>query len=341
MGSGYDGDQVLAADAEIVMLYVEGLRSGETGWADRSLGAADRAIKVFEAAGDERGLARAWRLVTWVHGTRADYGEAVKAAGMSLEHARAMGDQRKEMSGASAYAMGAFLGPTPVTEAVKSCEQLASQAHGDRGTEALVLFVLGQLNAMEGDFEKARRLTQESRSMLDDLGRRVLAASFSADAWRIEVLAGDPAAALPALRRDYEQLDSIGERYFLSTVAGALARVLELTGEFDEASRYCLLAEELTGQDDLVSDVTWRAVRARLLATKGRSDEALAMIGNAVARVRPTDAAVLRADTLIDQSVVLARCGVAGASEVHAEAIRMYEAKGDVAAVKRYASVPS
>ena len=45
-----------------------------------SIEETDRAIPIFEAAGDHVGLARAYRLLTWVHGTECRYGEAVEAA---------------------------------------------------------------------------------------------------------------------------------------------------------------------------------------------------------------------------------------------------------------------
>ena len=55
----------------------------------------------------------------------------------------------------------------------------------------------------------------------------------------MEVLAGDLAAAERELRGSYSQLEQLGERAFLSTMAAMLARVLCEQERFDEAEHVC------------------------------------------------------------------------------------------------------
>jgi class 3 adenylate cyclase/tetratricopeptide (TPR) repeat protein len=322
-------DEVRAADARVVRLFVENLRGGE-GWSRRVLEETATAIPLFEAAGDHAALARAYRLLTWVHGTQCQYGDAVRAADLSLEQARLAGDFRKEMGGASSYALAAYYGPTPVPEAIGRCEALVEQVRGDRGTEALVRSALAQLLAMDGRFAEAREEMEAARHALLELGRTVLAASLSSDAWRIDLLAGDPVAAEAGLRRDMATLEAIGERYFLSTLAAGLAHVLLAQGRDAEADAACRTAEELTADDDVLSQVLWRSARGKIDARAGRLDAAMTMAASAVAKVLETDGTVALADALADEAEVLAAAGrTDDAAERLTEALRLYRLKGE------------
>jgi class 3 adenylate cyclase/tetratricopeptide (TPR) repeat protein len=322
-------DEVRAADARIVRLFVDNLRGGE-GWSRRVLEETAEAIPSFEAAGDHAALARAYRLLTWVHGTQCQYGAAVDAADLALEQARLAGDFRKEMGGASSYALAAYYGPTPVPEAIQRCERLVEQVHGDRGTEALVRSALAQLLAMDGRFDRAHEEMAAARHGLLDLGRTVLAASLSSDAWRIDLLAGDPAAAEAGLRRDIATLEAIGERYFLSTLAAGLAHVLYAQARDTEADAACRTAEELTAEDDVLSQVLWRSARAKIDGRAGRFDAALTSAASAVGRVLQTDGTIALADALADEAEVLAMSGRdVDAVERLSEALRLYRLKGD------------
>ena len=92
------------------------------------------------------------------------------------------------------------------------------------------------------------------------------------------------------------------------------------------------MSERATAPDDLSAGVQWRGVRAKLLARRGDDEAAEALAREAVALAEETDFPVLRADALL----VLAE--VAG--EGRAEAIRLYEEKGNVAAAERARSEP-
>ena len=88
---------------------------------------------------------------------------------------------------------------------------------------------------MRGDFDEARRLYAKARITLEEMGRSVIASSTSLDSCGVEMLAGDPAAAERELRRDFEALSAMGERYVLSTVAVELARAVGAQGRQEEA----------------------------------------------------------------------------------------------------------
>jgi len=233
------------------------------------------------------------------------------------------------------YAIAALHGPTPVSEAIEHCETIAAEAEGDRRTKGLVTSILAALLGMHGDFDRARRLSAEARASLGELGPTVAGASTSLEASRIEVLAGNLLAAELALRRDYEALTQLGERYLLSTVAGELARVLYAQGRLDEAEKCSRHAQELADPDDIASTTLWRTVQAKLLAQKGTRDAALILIGEVVDLLKLTDSVVAQAETLVDLAEVLRLAGRRKeADDVLEGAVELFEAKGNVAAVE-------
>ena len=297
---------------------------------------AGRSIAAFEAVGDDAGLARAWRLLMLVHGTAGAYDQAAAAAKQVVEHANAAGDARLATRGAIGYAVSALRGPTPATEALRRCEQLAIDVAGDRKAEAIIFGVLAQLHAMRGDFDKARALYGQARSMLHDLGPSVTAASTSTESSRVEVLAGDLAAAERELRRDHAALIELGEQYYLSTVTAFLAGVLEARGELGEAEELSRSAEELADEDDVLSQVAWRGARARVLALTGRADEAERIAAEAVALAAETVDNSLQGDALLDLGIVLRRTGRDDeASTAWEAAVEIYERKEDVVSAAR------
>jgi tetratricopeptide (TPR) repeat protein len=189
---------------------------------------------------------------------------------------------------------------------------------------------------MHGDFDRARRLSAEARALLAELGPTVAGASTSLEASRVESLAGDLPAAELALRRDYDALAELGERYLLSTVAGELARVLYAQGRLDEAETCSRHAQELADPDDIASTTLWRTVQAKVLAHKGNRDAALILIGEGG---RSPQAHRLRsfaqAETLVDLAEVLRLSGRRReADDVLEGAVELFKAKGNVAAVE-------
>ena len=108
-------------------------------------------------------------------------------------------------------------------------------------------------------------------------------AGISLERGYLEFLAGDPAARERVLREGYEQLDAMGERGYLSTIAADLADALLDLGRLDEAEAMCAVAEEAGAEDDVFTQVGVRLVRGRLAAARGSMDEALTLVASALA----------------------------------------------------------
>ena len=222
------GDERLRARARLgrlgISLYAEELESGAI---RRALDEATQAATLFETAGDEAGLARAWRLAGSLHATAGQYEAAADAAEKVVEHATHAGDRRLASRAAAGYATIARAGSMTAAEVVERCGPLLDQVSGDRKAEAVILAVIAVAEAMQGRFDRARDLHVRAKTILGELGRSVVAASTSIEGSRIEMLAGDAVRAEALLAADDDELERIGERYFRSTVVGLLAHAIE------------------------------------------------------------------------------------------------------------------
>jgi tetratricopeptide (TPR) repeat protein len=324
------GDERLQARAKVGGLRVEYQSSGFAAGSRNVVSELEQIVEVFERARDIGGLARAWQTLYLIYGTWGRYDRVAEAAKLVVDYASRDDDARLAARGAIAYSVSALRGPTPVTEALQRCEELLIAVGGDRKAEAVILGVLAQLHAMKGEFEEGRALYAKSHAMLMDLGPSVLAASTSTESSRVEMLAGDARAAERELRRDYDALSAMGERYSRTTIACLLAQSLWALGRFDEADAFARIAQDESDPDDVSNQVIWRSVRAKLLARDGRVVEAVALAKEAVTLIETTVDITTVADTLVDMADVLDLAGRRHASRPPLEeALRLYQAKGD------------
>jgi class 3 adenylate cyclase/tetratricopeptide (TPR) repeat protein len=322
-----------AARASLVRMLVR-LRTGDSeDWrhdtVDREIAAAK---DVFEAEGDESGLAMAYRLLAWSAGTACRYGESTDASARAIEHSRRAGDVRQERRATTAFAGATSLGPTNVDDAIRRCEEGLQATAGDRQSEGNLLAVLGGLYAMQGAFEHARELVGRARSQLEELGLEVDAARVGIEAWRTEILAGELDAAERELRRSYDALSARGEKYVLSTVTGLLAQtLLERGAPLEVAEELVTRSRELASDGDIATQALWRCAQGRILARRGELEEAERLVLEAIVLLEPTDATVIQLDAYLDLGEVLVAAGrPAAAREAYEVARRYAESKGGV-----------
>ena len=268
------GDERLHARASLLHVMVKQMGSGSVS-TDAAIAEGQRDIAIFEAAGDHAGLARAWRLLAQTYNNVGRFTEASEAADNIVRYATSAGEPRLAARAATTKAYTLLLGSVPADDAIRRCEELIQQVGGDRRAEAIISGTLSVLHAMRGSFDEARELYKQQRLILEGLGRNVAALTTSINSARVELLAGDPAAAEREARRDFDALGALQETYFRSTVAGMLARALYEGERFAEAQAVAEEARALTADDDFESQVLWRGVTARLLARAGRAGEAL------------------------------------------------------------------
>jgi ATP/maltotriose-dependent transcriptional regulator MalT len=195
---------------------------------------------------------------------------------------------------------------------------------------------LAHLEAMRGNFERARDLYRHSRASLEELGWKLHAASTSISSGPIELLAGDPQAAEMELRKDYEALERMGDRYYRSTLAGLLAEALFDQGRYDEADTFTAISKELAAPDDVSSQFLWRTVRAKVLAVGGQISEAEALAREAVDIIRASEEPDAQAEALLGLAEILVLAGRPSEAEsIARESLDLFTAKGDVVSGER------
>jgi tetratricopeptide (TPR) repeat protein len=329
-------ESTLAANAELVRMLVLLLSGDSSGWEAAATTAAEDAIELCRRAGDEVGLARAWRLLAWMHGQAGRYEDAARALEQAIGCARSAGDVRQERRASTQYALTVVYGPTPVDIGTTRCEEIAERVRGDRQAEAAMLCVLAQLVAMQYEFDRARDLYTRARAMFEELGLRVDASTLCLSSAHVELLAGDHEAAERELRRGHDHLAALGERYLLSSVAGLLAETLVAAGRFDEAEDAALATEELADASDVDAQSLWRSTRARILAYRGSLGEAELLAREAVQLLAPTDGVVAKVAAATDLVHVLLLAGRNDeAQALIADARAMAERKGSRVMVDR------
>jgi class 3 adenylate cyclase/tetratricopeptide (TPR) repeat protein len=303
--------------------------------ADDLLRVAGEAIEVFESIGDDLGLARALIHVANVHWMRCRCAEVEHVLARALVHAERVGSRPEQSLILGLLARAAVVGPRPVPDAISVCLEIRDRARGSVFGEGRANSTLAALEAMRGEFDEARRLYRETRATLEEMGQMLWLASLQMYAGYVELTAGDYEAAERELRRGYEPLREMGERGYLSTTAGFLARPLYELGRHDEADEATRVCEEAASRDDLSSQVFWRGTRAKLLAVRGEPG-AEALAREAVALSAGTDFVTVQAEAQRDLAETLHLLGRQEEGlRAQEEAVRLYEAKGNLASAAR------
>jgi hypothetical protein len=139
--------------------------------------------------------------------------------------------------------------------------------------------------AIDDDPPLAKR-SRAARTLLEDLGLVLFAASTAIHCARLELLVGDLSTAEEELHRAYDAFASIGEKYLLPHIAALLAQVVDAQGRVDEAEQICRAAEELAAGDDGELQALWPPARSKVLGWQERADEAERRAREAVDLIR-------------------------------------------------------
>jgi tetratricopeptide (TPR) repeat protein len=326
------GDRRLEALALVQRAFFL-LRMG--GSAEEALAVAERARPLIDEYVGE-GLCWWWWLVGEAEWQRGRVVRAEEAWERGLEHARAAGDAQAELRILVSLLDGLVHGPMPVPEVRERFDAILAEAGGNRRVAAAVSISRGYLEAMEARFDEARDLIAGGRAIREELVARTRwPRAGTLYLGRVELLAGDPAAAEATLRRGYEALERLGTEA-RSTYAALLADALYAQGCYAEAEELTVASEAAAGPDDVEPQVRWRCVRAKVLARRGERDEAETIAREAVDLADETDFLEIRADARVALAEVLALAEQPGESaRALAEALELYEAKGIVVLAAR------
>jgi ATP/maltotriose-dependent transcriptional regulator MalT len=151
--------------------------------------------------------------------------------------------------------------------------------------------------------------------------------------WRSMVLTwrGDPIAAEAVLSPGYEAFKRIGEGTHFSSISEALAGAVYAQGRYDDAEQLTRECETVAGQNDVQSNILWRAVRAKVFAQKGDLEGAERLARESLELAEGSDFLLAHATALVDYAEVLS---LASRPHEAADALRkahdLYVQKGDV-----------
>src|SRR3989442_5506317 len=106
-------------------------------------------------------------------------------------------------------------------------------------------------------------------------------------------------AAERELRRDFDALNQMGEKYFLASVAPLLAQAVYLQGRHEEAEELSRVGQGAASEDDIEAQTLWRRARATVLAQRCQFVEAERLDHKAIGLIADTDGPYLQSNTLL------------------------------------------
>ncbi|MDP9182737.1 MAG: hypothetical protein M3P04_08200, partial [Actinomycetota bacterium] len=317
------------AAAHARLALVDLLRSTEPERAYAELpGLLAEVLPTLGAASDDRGLSLAWQLQASALQYRVRWAAMQAPLEKAVHHGLRSGERRLVELAQSLQVGSMFHGPMPLTETRTRLEEMLAQPGGSPWHKASITGRLAGTLALQGDPAAARTLMAEVRKTFHDLGRElsVLATAFMSGP--IEMLDGTPEQAVVQLREACDGLQAMGDRAFASTMAALLAEACWRSEDQDGAAAAVELSRRLAGVGDVISQVRWRCVQAKLEAVRRNTDEALALSSRAVQMVVSTDELASQGDVLADAAEVQLLLGNHAAAEVFLQdALARYERK--------------
>nr|WP_184437820.1 BTAD domain-containing putative transcriptional regulator [Mycobacterium sp. AZCC_0083] len=269
-------------------------------------------------------------------------GDCETALDQALTAARRAGEHRRVNAVLAQAPLAALWGPNPVPRAGGRCldvVRLLRITTGSPVVEATSTRCQGVLDAFRGRAAAGRQLIDSARRTLTELGMRHARLEVDQFAGIVELVADDPAAAEPHLRRAYNGFRRMGLDVDTAETAALLARACLALDRDAEADELCSESERLAGHA-LKASIAWRTVRAQLLARGGAHDEARRVAEEGVALAERTDALVDHGDACLALATVLGAAGdTMGARAAASRAVELYDLKGAAALAEKARSI--
>lgn len=337
--AAHAGDERNEVRAEMQMAWVQ-LTLGRDGWPERARRTAERAMSVFEH--DHGELAHAWIGVGVVETLTGHEAKGVEAFLRAREHARAAGDDRRQVEIWEELGGALIASRMPVKQILAFLDEEAAwgREKGFPFLEADAALAGPYLYPMLGRFEEGRQLLAKAKSIFGELGAKYNVAEACWAGAQLERLAGDWAAAERELREALWIHEEMGTKRYSSYVRAQLARVVHELGREEEAVELLEESEREGTDENIRFQLQWRTAKAKVLAGRGETEEASRLARGAVEIVAATDNINAHADALVDLAEVL-RAGDEEAESAVAlkEAVGLYDEKGNALSADRARSV--
>jgi class 3 adenylate cyclase/tetratricopeptide (TPR) repeat protein len=245
-------------------------------------------LAVLEAAGDDLGLAEGSSTVGVFRFWLGDGAGSLVAIERARSHAERSGSERL-IRLTSNELLGPFVwGPVPAEEVIRRAGALLAPMEAEGSDSHILLESLAVAHSMRGEVDNAVGLFDRSQIRARELGERLyLAATHpQLEAW---LILGRSSETERLARAGIEQLREMGEHGYLATSLIYLADALASQDRPDEAEATLKEAEEHAADDDAVTVIGIRRVRAEILRQQGRLDEAERHAREAIESGEPTD----------------------------------------------------
>ncbi len=330
------GELGVAADANVALWFVRLHTDPGTSHA-KVREELEAAIGVFEPVDDKAGLARALAVAGIVRLWGGEAAVAIEELERAARYAHDAGDVPQENQSLDFVLTAILYGPTPVPVALEQVEDIRRRTEGARRSEMIVLRTRAHLEAMRGQFDTARGLIAQAKTLATELGfEGALAGGILRSAGEIELLAGDPPAAERELRIACEMLERRRDWGHFSSVAPILADALFAQGRGDEAAPSIELAARFSLADDTDAHMGILRTSGKLQALRGNLQDAEHVAREAVELAARTDSISIHADALIDLAGVLELAGERDqATAAVKKALELYERKGNSVMAQR------
>jgi ATP/maltotriose-dependent transcriptional regulator MalT len=263
-----------------------------------------------------------------VHWLASQATAAGEEARLAAEHARRAGDEGLRTRALAAVGGTLGLGPAPPSVMAAHIELVERENPGPL-LAAFQFIGHAWLAKFEGRFDEALAHAERGIEMMAGL-QRLQAETMYQFVADLHMGAGNLDAALAAIRRADAPLEAEGERANRSTTQALLAEISEAIGDRETAVAAAKLSEQLSADEDVINFAMTHRVRARLARAQGDLEEAERWARSAVTFALKTDFPHERSTTRVELARVLAARGRSDEAANEARgALAIAQAKGD------------
>jgi class 3 adenylate cyclase/tetratricopeptide (TPR) repeat protein len=327
------GDRALAARARISLVGSRLWGDAETDL-DAELAIVEEGLAIAEELQDERLIAEHLLQRGTILRRQGRVKEAAVWTERALVHAERAGDVFAHRAVVRALVNILVYGPTPVPEAIVRCEQLYESSRDQKLLSALTSNSLSALHAMAARFEEAERYARLAEPVVGKVDTMFSALEQGKLAEARE-LAGDLAGAEQAEKAKWLFFGGATDAPPDGRAVDAATKIARLcceTGRWEEAEEW--MARYRGVRREVENDRL--AVEARLAACHGNFQEALDFGQRAVERAERNGNLNRQAEAWLALAEAQRAAGRAEEAEAStAEALALYEQKGNVAAAVR------
>ena len=328
------GNASVAAHARLARLDLLGSTDPEQAYDSLDEVLAE-VMPVLEASCDDAGLSLAHQLEAARLQYRVRWAAMEQPLERALHHAERAGDRRLVELAQALQIDSMLFGPMHLDETKRRLEAMLERPGTSPSHRASVEARLAATLALMGEPAAARGALSQVRRVFRDLGREVSATATALLGGPVEMLDGDPAAAVVTLREASETFMKLGDKACTAALTALLAEACWRCHDLPAAEEAVGLARDSAGPGDVISQIRWRSVAAKLHAAEGRAEEALALSAEAVEMVRHTDELTSQGEVLADAAEVQSLLGNPGAAQVLLlDAVQRFERKGALQSVR-------